>query len=131
MRSKILMHIQINVYYSFHQLTLSIRNSSSRSEKSSTRSSRSPSLECVKQGDTLTLCIKWNNSVFLCHHGDHGCRLPVFPVPGKNISALTGSDRRVAENRRRGTMNSFLSSTSEQTNKEAVEETNKHSGRVF
>ena len=63
-------------------------------------------------------------SVCLCPHGDHGRRLPVFPVPGKNISALTGSDRRVAENRRRGTLNSFLSSTSEQTNKEAVEETN-------
>jgi len=47
-------------------------------------------------------------------------------VPGKNISALTGSDRRVAENRWRRTMNSFLSSTSEQTNKEAVEETKEH-----
>ena len=69
------MHIQINVYYTFHQLTLSIRNSSSRSEKSSTRSSRSPSLECVKQGDTLTLlCIKLGDSVCLCHHGDvAGC----------------------------------------------------------
>ena len=125
------MHIQINVYYTFHQLTLSIRNSSSRSEKSSTRSSRSPSLECVKQGDGITRRLCLSLPSWWCH------RLPVFPVPGKNISALTGSDRRVAENRRRGTMNSFLSSTSEQTNKDTVEETNKHGwsdvhrGRVF